>query len=335
MNILLTGYSGNLGPEIARALSAHSIRAVVRNPETAPLLDHVQIIAGDLDHLPESSAAEIEIIVHSAASTAFRASLDELRHSNLRGTQLMLDFAAHCPRLRKFVHLSTACICGVDGGDIPEAPLPRPSAFVNPYEQSKWEAEQLVLASDLPVEIVRLAIVAGSERDGSVRRIGALHHTLYWLWKGLIPMMPGAAETPVDLISTEFSAVVVAACVESPLLQHRVLHGCAGAAAPGLGELLAHLSHLFAARSSAWAAGHIAPPALVDADTFAMFETSVLQSGDVLFRRVCEDSKSFLPSLLHPRRYLTAQADSLCDVARPDWKNLAELVTHHVLASRS
>jgi nucleoside-diphosphate-sugar epimerase len=335
MKILLTGFTGNLGPAIAQSLASHSIRAVVRDMEAVPFLNHVELLLGDLDHLPESITADTEIIVHSAASTAFRAPLDELRLVNVRGTQLVLDFAARCPRLRKFVHLSTACVCGADGGDIPEAPLPRPSAFVNAYERSKWEAEQLIFASDLPVEIVRLAIVAGSEHDGSVRRMGALHHTLFWLWKGLIPMMPGAADTPVDLISTEFAAAVVAECVEAPLVQHRVLHGCAGAAAPGLGELLAHLAQLFSKRSSAWAAGHVVPPALVDAETFAMFETSVLQSGDVLFRRVCEDSKSFLPSLLHPRRYLSAQADVLCHATRPDWKNLAELVTHHVVSSRS
>ena len=60
-------------------------------------------------------------------------------------------------------------------------------------------------------------------------------------------------------------------------------------------------------------------PAIVDAETFAMFEASVVQSGDALFLRVCEDATSFMPGLLHPRRHLTTNADALCDARRADW----------------
>jgi nucleoside-diphosphate-sugar epimerase len=106
----------------------------------------------------------------------------------------------------------------------PEAPLTKAPRFVNAYEQSKWEAEQVVFASALPVEIARLSIVAGSERDGSVRRPGALHHTLYWLYKGLIPMLPGQVDSPVDLISTEFAAAAVAALIAADASPGRVVH---------------------------------------------------------------------------------------------------------------
>jgi nucleoside-diphosphate-sugar epimerase len=335
MNILLTGYTGNLGPEIARRLSEHRIRAVVRDPKQAPPMDHVEILIGDLEHLPESATADTEIIIHAAANTAFRAPLEQLRHDNVRGTQHVLDFAGRCPRLQKLVHVSTACVCGASGGEIPEASLPRPASFVNSYEESKWEAEQCAFSADLPAEVVRLSIVAGSEHDGVVRRLGALQHALFWLWKGLIPMMPGTEHTAVDLISTEYAAAVVAACAEAPLQKHRVLQGCAGDAAPPLGELIAHLTRVFSDITPAWAAGNIVPPAIVDAETFAMFEASVMQSGDALFLRVCEDAKSFMPGLLHPRRHLTANADTLCAAPRAEWKSLAELVSRHVIASRS
>ncbi len=69
-----------------------------------------------------------------------------------------------------------------------------------PTSKASGRREELVLDSGL-AEIVRLSIVAGSEKDGSVRRTGGLHHALFWLWKGLIPMMPGAPETSLDLIS--------------------------------------------------------------------------------------------------------------------------------------
>lgn len=335
MNILLTGYTGNLGPAIAAALAPHTVHAVVREIAAAPAMPQVALVEGSLESLPASLADEIEVIVHAAASTSFQAPLDELRHTNVEGTRRVLGFAGQCPHLRKLVHVSTACVCGLQGGDIPESRLPRPPGFVNAYEQSKWEAEELVLDAGLPAEIVRLSIVAGSESDGSVRRLGALHHTLYWLWKGLIPMMPGTPDTPVDLISTEFAAAVVSACALAPVSPGRIVQGCAGKAAPTLSELLDHLAGVFATISPSWQRGSITPPMIVDGETFALFEQTVEQSGDLLFRRVSQDSQAFLPGLLHPRGHATAHADALAGAQRPDWRNLAELVTRHVIDSRS
>lgn len=335
MNIFLTGYTGNIGHAVALELHGHRVHALVRDPAKAPELPHVKLVQGDLDNLPSDLAGEIEVIIHSAADTTFAGSLYDLRRTNTEGTARVLEFARSCPKLRKLVHLSTTCVCGIQSGEIPEERLPRPEAFVNAYEQSKWEAEELVLDAGLPAEIVRLSIVAGSEKDGSVRRTGGLHHALFWLWKGLIPMMPGAPETPLDLISTEYAARVVAACAMSAAEPGRILHASAGAASPQLGDLLECAGMIFAAKSSAWRQGSITPPMIVDAHTFALFEQTVEQSGDALFRRVCRDSKSFLPGLLHSRRYCNAKGRALAGDAHGDWRRLAELVTCHVIDSRS
>ncbi|MEN3939763.1 SDR family oxidoreductase [Prosthecobacter sp. SYSU 5D2] len=327
MKILLTGLTGNIGHEVARQLAGHQVMARVRDVTAAPVMEHVALLREDeLD-----AARACEIIIHCAASTTFNAPLQTLREVNVEMTQNLLDFAVGCPALKRFVHVSTACVCGLDGGLIPENSLPEPSAFVNAYEQSKWEAEQRVLASGLPVCIARLSIVAGSEVDGSVRKRGALHHLLFWLWKGLIPMMPGTAETPVDMISTEHAArgVVSAALADAA---PPVIHVCAGGRSPRLGELIQHVAQDFASTSAGWRSGAIAAPEIVDAETFALFEQTVQQSGDLLFQRVCTDSKSFLPGLLHSRVYATALAESLNPEPAYDWRKLSTLVTHHVLA---
>jgi nucleoside-diphosphate-sugar epimerase len=323
-NILLSGFTGNIGYEVARQLAGNRVRALVRNVAAAPHLPHVEIV--------ESVTDDTEIIIHCAANTAFRAPLDELRTANVEGTRRMLEFAARCPRLKKFIHVSTVCASGDTTGFIAEAALSRPTAFLNPYEESKWEAEQWVLGADLPTEIIRLSIVAGSEKDGSVRRQGALHHTLFWLWRGLIPMMPGAEETPVDIISTEYAASFIAAAAQSAQKSETgILHACAGEFAPRLGELLGHLTTAFSAQSAAWRTGAILPPSLVDAQTFGLFETTVQQSGDLLFQRVCGDAKSFLPSLLYPRVYGNQHALALNPQAIGDWRSLASLVSHYVI----
>ena len=322
MNILLTGYTGNLGSEIARQLRAHRIFALVRNSGTAPALPNVTPVHGTLDKLPEQMRAQIDLIIHAAACTAFRAPLAELRRVNAEGTRALLEFAAACPRLRRFIHLSTTCVAGDREGVIAEVPIQPAPDFVNAYEQSKWEAENVVLGSSLPVEIIRLAIVAGSEEDGSVRRPGALHHTLHWLYHGLVPMMPAAPDSRVDLISTEFAGRAVASLLDAPAQHGRIVHATAGAAAPRLGELLDHLMGIFVRTHRGWMRGSIARPDIVDAATFALFEASVRQSGDALFRRVCDDARSFLPGLLHPRVF----AASLVAAPLMDWRTLAERV---------
>lgn len=326
MNILLTGITGNIGHEIANQLHGHQVYALVRNAAKVPTLGHVTpLLESDL-----AQARDCEIIIHCAASTLFNAPLEALRSANVDLTDYLLDFARGCPRLRRFVHVSTACICGTDGGVVSESRLPRPRDFVNAYEQSKWEAEQRVMDSGLPYSVARLSIVAGSEVDGHVRRRGALHHTLFWLWKGLIPMMPGTPETRVDIISTEHAAqVVVAAALAAEVPE--VVHVCAGSRAPHLAELMQHVQVDFSAQGEGWRSGAISLPEIVDAATFHLFEQTVRQSGDLLFQRVCSDAKSFLPGLLHPRTYATAHADALCPTPAYDWRQLSTLVTRHVL----
>ena len=48
-----------------------------------------------------------------------------------------------------------------------------------------------------------------------------------------------------------------------------------------------------------------------------------MQSGDLLFRRVCDDAQSFLPMLLYPRTMATSLAKS---VPLADWRTLARRV---------
>jgi long-chain acyl-CoA synthetase len=328
MTILLTGYTGNVGPDVARQLAPHRVLALVRDASRAPCMGGVTLIEGSLEKLPWAIRGEVDAIVHCAASVAFTQPLEALRRTNVDGTAALLDFARQCPRLRRFIHVSTICVYGDRSGLAAEAPVAGTPGFVNPYERSKWEAEQLVLAADLPVEIVRLAIVAGSERDGSVRRRGALHHALYWHYQGLIPMIPGNARSGVDLISTEFAAGVIAATLRAASQAGRIVHASAGSRAPALEDLLAFLAGLYAPHHRGWDSGAIASPDIVARETFALFKESVQQSGDILFRRVCQDADSFLPILLYPRTMQTSLCESVPTV---DWRTLVERVAHWLI----
>jgi nucleoside-diphosphate-sugar epimerase len=331
MKILLTGYPGNIGYALAEQLSHHEVHAYTRNLLQPTPLPHVQL-HNHLDGLEPS----LQLIIHCAASTAFRASLASLRLHNVQLTEQLLTFAQRCPDLRRFVHISTACVSGNQEGEIPEARLqPAPTAFINAYEQSKWEAEQCVheAAGSFEKSIVRLSTVVGSEVDGQVRRPGAFHQLLYWLWKGLIPMLHADEGAVVDLISTEHATRVIQAAAFGETCWP-VLHACAGTRAPQLTALLDEAVTYFKELSGAWRADVFRRPEMADADTFAFFEESLRFSEDALFLRVHEECNSFLPMLRHPRVYQTSLADSLSLAAGEDWGSLVKKVLHRVLETR-
>jgi hypothetical protein len=136
-------------------------------------------------------------------------------------------------------------------------------------------------------------------------------------------MIPGTPGSRVDLISTEFAAEVIAETLRTPLQPGRIVHASAGAGAPSLGELLEYLAAYFSRHHRGWASRAVSIPDIVDRATFALFRQSVVQSGDILFRRVCDDAESFLPILLYPRTMQTSLADT---VPACDWRVLADRV---------
>ncbi|KAI5388818.1 hypothetical protein KIW84_074469 [Lathyrus oleraceus] len=55
---------------------------------------------------------EIDVLVHSAASTKFDDRFDILMGVNTKGALHALNFAKNCQKLKAFVHISTAYVCG-------------------------------------------------------------------------------------------------------------------------------------------------------------------------------------------------------------------------------
>src|SRR5207248_2860804 len=98
-------------------------------------------------------------IIHCAADTRFGISIEEARAANVEGTRRLLQFARRCPRLQKFAHISSVYAAGKLTGEFEEAPFPAPRGFFNSYQQSKYEAEELVLSAlpVVPVAIFRLS----------------------------------------------------------------------------------------------------------------------------------------------------------------------------------
>lgn len=186
MNIILTGGTGFLGEYLLAELleRGHSVWALYRSESRK--LDTIRFLSSlGLPHSAESlhwfqgeileidekweewcrahpGLKDVDSLLHSAAST--RLHIDEsgepLR-TNLGSAQALRRLAEKHPLA---VHLvSTAYVCGfVQGKFIKEENHPR-GDFVNVYEESKWESEQL-WAGD--ATLLRPGIIVGHSETG-------------------------------------------------------------------------------------------------------------------------------------------------------------------------
>lgn len=347
--VLVTGATGALGPhvlsELLRDHGTDRVVALMRpdrywdercrhvrstisrlqiqegSARAAARLDFVEgdLTAAALGLSANDAAAlshDVTAIVHAGASTRFTAPLGVLRAINVGGTQRLLDFARQCRRLDQFLLVSTVCVAGTRTGDIAEEVMLEPGSFVNDYESTKHEAELLVAGADLPVRIARLSICLG-HRSGYVHRYGAVHQCFRWLIRGLVPIVPGTEQSRVDLIATDVAARWIARAVAQPVSAATVHHIAAGAAAAPLSEFITRAIEELRLHRTRW----IEAPLIADAETFALFEATVAQSGDPVFARICRAAGSFFPMLLHPKVYQTQHAETVWGGPLPvaDW----------------
>ncbi|KAI4313523.1 hypothetical protein L6164_026497 [Bauhinia variegata] len=76
----------------------------------------------DVD-LRKDMLEEIDIVLHSAASTKFDERFDVAMSTNTIGTSNVVNFAKNCTKFEIFIHVSTAYVCGESEGLIPEEPF--------------------------------------------------------------------------------------------------------------------------------------------------------------------------------------------------------------------
>jgi thioester reductase-like protein len=356
-SVLLTGASGALGPqllfELLRCNDVERVFVLLRRSRQP--LEHrvdqlhqaIRILAAGADNdwlvswdrvvpiavdirqtdLAIEGGADrlrtVDTIIHAAANTCFTAPPSDLFDVNVGGTRNLLAFAQRCPRLQQFIFVSTTCVAGTRTGVIAERLDEAPPAFVNEYEQTKWQAEQLVARAEIPARIVRLSTCLGDHRTGYVHRFGAIHHCLHWLMLGLVPMMPGTPTSPVDVIANDVVARWITRSLDRDCQALEVCHLAAGERALSVADLLDYAVQHFQDTLPAWSRRQIEAPMIVDRDTFERFRWSVVQTGDMLFARVLSSASSFLPALLYPKTYDTTRAEAIWGGPLPlsDWRS--------------
>lgn len=241
---LITGATGFIGLQVADLLLGRGVEVIVvvraqdddaareriiaalrmlhdRVPSKYPGL--LTAVAGDMT-LPKLGLSadnwqmvlsRSERIIHSAAVIEFTLELEQARSINLAGTKNIAELACalHAAGdLRKYVHVSTAYVCGDHAGSFSEDQLDVGQSFSNSYEQSKLEAEQLIsrLPDDLPRAVVRPSVVVGEWQSGWTSAFNVLYWPLRAFTKGWIPYVPVAGGEPrLDVVTVDYVAAAI------------------------------------------------------------------------------------------------------------------------------
>lgn len=334
-SILVTGATGLLGRGVLqRLLSAderlHAIVLVrdatgwARDAGASGIRDRVSVVEGDLRSADVGLTSEarglirrhVTAIVHLAANTTFSNTLAEARAVNTSGTEHLLELVSECASPVRFAYVSTAFVAGRRTGTIIEELAAPDAGWVNAYEQSKYEAEQLVWRHAADWIILRPATVVCDDPSGDVSQLNAVHRALRLYRAGLVAMMPGVEQSRIDVVTANFVADAIARLALREDVSGRVVHLCAGDGALPLGELL-DMTFASWARDPAWRRRGIARPPLVDLATYALFERSIEEVGDPSIKRLTRSLSHFVPQLALPKLFDTSNARELLGFGAP------------------
>lgn len=256
--MLLTGGTGFLGEYLVAELlqRGHSVWALYRSE--ARRLDTVRFlcqqgliwkaqslmwIKGNVLDAPNQwerwcesypGLDEADALIHAAASTRLLPNLQgDPRRTNVGSAQALLSLTKLKPLN---VHIiSTAYVCGlVQGKMVCETNHPNTN-FVNAYEASKWEAEQLWMGR---ATILRPSIIVGDYQSGRCRSFGGwyllvraakLHDVILRSNNGhdrtnLRMKLPADPDGSLNLVPVDYVAQAAVRIIEEPDNQGNIFH---------------------------------------------------------------------------------------------------------------
>lgn len=177
----------------------------------------VEILTGDIVDLHLGLAGEeydrlckeVTEIFHLAAISYLGMPRETARKVNVDGTRNVLELARDCRTLTRLVHFSSAYVSGDRVGVIAEDELEVGQGFRNVYEETKYEAEQVVRRwmEKVPITVVRPSTVVGDSRTGEIDRFDGPYYLgmVLVLSPLVVPLpLPGDGVAPLNVVPVDF-----------------------------------------------------------------------------------------------------------------------------------
>jgi len=254
--ILITGATGFLGGALAADMldkpewdqvlllvraedAAHayqrSLRSLARFTSNLDLLGRLkreQVLTGDFTQpaafFNDARLSGIKRVVHCAALTSFGAG-HRVFSTNVDGTLRFVHHLRQVAVIERFLHVSTAMICGDQPGPLvyeDEFPRARVTHLVN-YTESKAEAERLLRLTlpGFPLHVVRPTIIAGHTRLGC-----SPSGSIYWTFRmaDALGMITCSSDARMDVVPVDYAAAALRHLLVQPALTHPTYHISAG-----------------------------------------------------------------------------------------------------------
>lgn len=224
--VLLTGGTGFIGSALVARLATESrwqAVASVRGQKNPPMPGVKVVPVGEVgSHTDWSMVLQgLDAVVHTAAVAHVRkggeeGQLSRLRRVNVDGT-LTLARQAAAAGVKRFVFISSIGVNGnVNVRPFTALDVPHP---VDPYAQSKWEAEQglwrIQQETGMELVIIRPPLVYGPEAPGN---FGSL---VRWVGKR-IPLPFGAIHNRRSLVGIDNLVDLIVRCIDHPAAANQV-----------------------------------------------------------------------------------------------------------------
>jgi len=215
MKILITGSSGYLGRNVARAAieSGHSVVGLDIKPSGKTHAFFREVI-GDITELQvvKQAAAGCDAVFHLAAALAqFERDEKRMHEINVRGTENVL-LAALENRARKFIYTSSVEVYGI------AVPVPcteeAPIAPICQYGRDKVESEKLCReysAKGLSITIFRPPTINGAGQNEPF-----LVSQMEGISRGKATLLPGGGKTRLQMVDVDDVSSALFLALEAP-----------------------------------------------------------------------------------------------------------------------
>lgn len=209
----------------------HSASRFVGSSCINKLLKNAVVITGDVvDNAwhGDKRLDSVTHVLHLAANTSF-GDASEVYRTNVNGAISVATSMKNRPRLTRYLHVSTAMICGnkppriVYEDDYPRECVQHPV----PYPSTKAEAEMLLgdFVEELPLVIVRPSIIVGHSQLGCIPSC-----EIYWCFRATHSLKRVTWEmgSRMDVIPVDYAASSLVTLLLKPSLYHSCYHISAG-----------------------------------------------------------------------------------------------------------